>query len=71
MKRPENAPKYKILAFNAALCAAIEYYTGWKGNNKHSFSSECINMRRFIKLYTHNDTGHNIRKATENNAIQK
>ena len=42
---------------------------GGKGDNKHSFSSERINnvMSRFIKLYTHNDTGHNSCKDTDNN----
>ena len=41
---------------------------GGKGDNKHSFSSERINnvMSRFIKLYTHNDTGHNSCKDTDN-----
>ena len=43
---------------------------GGKGDNKHSFSSERIYnvMSLFIKLLTHINIGHNIRKDTDNNA---
>ena len=66
----EAKEQYCLLAFNAALRAAIEYYMGGKGDNKHSFSSERINnvMSRSIKLYTHNDTGHKSCKDTDNKA---